>query len=61
MFGRRRKTKFPTVYPTVYLLKLNFEYSYPLIDRGRWKLRPKSRHVASMDSGARKFHSLHDG
>ena len=27
---RRRKTKFPTVYPTIYLPNENFEYSYPL-------------------------------
>ena len=28
---RRRKTKFPTVYPTIYSPNENFEYSYPLI------------------------------
>ena len=26
------KTKFPIVYPTIYLPKRNFEYSYPLND-----------------------------
>ena len=28
--ARRRKTKFPTVYPTIYLPKWYFEHSYPL-------------------------------
>ena len=25
-----RKTKFPTIHPMIYLLNVNFEYSYPL-------------------------------
>ena len=29
---RHRKTKFPTVYPRIYLPKLKFEYSFPLND-----------------------------
>ena len=33
---RCRKTKFPTVYPTIYLPKWNFEYSYPL-NNTEWK------------------------
>ena len=32
---RRRKTKFPTVYLTIYLPKENFEYIYPLIDNNK--------------------------
>ena len=31
LLTRRSKTKFPTVYPTIYLPNENFEYSYPLI------------------------------